>query len=81
MKYLVVLLVVFVGVWVWRSNRIATNKDKLNAKTPKKPWWRARTAASICRKLRRWPHQVLICGRNCGFAVPSIGSLALKIAE
>ena len=28
MKYLLVLLVVFVGVWVWRSNRIAINKDK-----------------------------------------------------
>ena len=28
MKYLVVLLVVFVGVWVWRSNRIAINKNK-----------------------------------------------------
>ena len=28
MKYLIVLIVVFVGVWVWRSNRIAINKDK-----------------------------------------------------
>jgi hypothetical protein len=88
MKYLVVLLVVFVGVWVWRNNRIATNKDKqenfereAERQTLKKPWWRVPIAAFICRKSRRWPRQVRICAHKYGFAARNIDSLAQKAAE
>lgn len=28
MKYLLVFAVVFIGVWMWRNNRIAETKDK-----------------------------------------------------
>ena len=28
MKYLIVLIVVFVGVWVWRSSRITARKER-----------------------------------------------------
>lgn len=37
MKYLLVLIVVMVGVWIWRANRAAERADETRRDPPRKP--------------------------------------------
>lgn len=67
MKYLVVLLVVFVGVWVWRSNRIAANKDK---------------QANFARETEHQNAQkTMVACAHCGIHVPQIEALAAPSSD
>jgi uncharacterized protein len=67
MKYLVVLLVVFVGVWVWRSNRIAIGKDK---------------EESVERETERQnAKKTMVACAHCGIHLPQIEALAAPSAD
>ena len=67
MKYLLVLLVVLVGVWVWRSNRIAINKDKQE---------NAEREAE-----RQNAKKTMVACAHCGIHLPQIEALAAPSAD
>jgi uncharacterized protein len=68
MKYLLVLVVVFVGVWMWRNNRIAAtqNKEQQQARATK----------------RQESQQIMVSCAHCGLhllqteALPGPGGVA-----
>ena len=67
MKYLIVLIVVFVGVWVWRSNRIAINKDKQE---------------NFEREAeRQQAKKTMVACAHCGVHLPQIEALAAPSAD
>ncbi len=61
MKYLLVLVVVFVGVWMWRNNRIAATQDKQQQKT---------RAAN-----RQDNQQIMVSCAHCGLHLPQTEAL------
>jgi uncharacterized protein len=67
MKYLLVLLVVFVGVWVWRSNRIAVNKNKQENSEREAERQKAKKTMVACA--------------YCGVHLPQIEALAAPSAD
>lgn len=67
MKYLVMLLVVFVGVWVWRSNLIAISKDKQEDKEREAERQQAKKTMVACA--------------YCGVHLPQIEALAAPSAD
>ena len=67
MKYLVVLLVVFVGVWVWRNNRISIAKDR---------------QANTGREAERQQSlKTMVACAHCGLHLPQIEALAAPSAD
>jgi uncharacterized protein len=67
MKYLVVLIVVFVGVWLWRSNRIADRKDKKE---------------NFEREAERQNTQkIIVSCAHCGLHLPQQEALAAPSAD
>lgn len=61
MKYLLVLVVVFVGVWMWRNNRMAATQDRQQKK--------ARAAD------REAGQQVMVACAHCGLHIPQTEAL------
>ena len=61
MKYLLVLVVVFIGIWMWRNNRIAATQDKQQQKT------RATH--------RRENQQIMVSCAHCGLHLPQTEAL------
>jgi uncharacterized protein len=70
MKYLVVLLVVFVGVWVWRSNRIAISKE---SKENQENFEREAE--------RQQAKKTMVACAHCGVHLPQIEALAAPSAD
>jgi uncharacterized protein len=71
MKYLIVLLVVFVGVWVWRSNRIAiskTNRENVEREAERE-------------KERQQSLKTMVACAHCGVHLPQIEALAAPSAD
>ena len=67
MKYLIVLIVVFVGVWLWRNDRIATNKDKQE---------------NVERETERQnAKKIMVSCAYCGIHLPQIEALAAPSAD
>lgn len=66
MKYLIVLIVIFVGVWVWRSNRIAANKDKQESFEREVE----------LEKERQNAKKTMVACAHCGIHLPQIEALA-----
>jgi uncharacterized protein len=67
MKYLIVLLVVFVGVWVWRSNRMAiskTNRENVEREAE-----------------RQQAQKTMVACAHCGIHLPQIEALAAPSAD
>lgn len=62
MKYLLVLVVVFVGVWMWRHNRIASTQDK------KQDAERETTRAQT--------QQIMVSCAHCGLHLPQTEALS-----
>lgn len=67
MKYLVVLIVVFVGVWVWRNNRLAGHKDQQENIDREAERQKAKTNMVACA--------------HCGVHLPQIEALAAPSAD
>jgi uncharacterized protein len=67
MKYLIVLVVIFVGVWVWRSNRITINKDKKESYEREAERQNAKKNMVACA--------------HCGIHLPQIEALAAPSAD
>lgn len=71
MKYLLVLLVVLVAVWVWRHNRaIESDKDTEEA-SPSRPQRNAPPASAA-------PAPMLAC-RHCGVHLPAGDAVSGKL--
>lgn len=70
MKYLIVLIVVFVGVWVWRSNRIAIGKE---SKEKKESFEREAE--------RQQAKKTMVACAHCGVHLPQIEALAAPSAD
>jgi uncharacterized protein len=67
MKYLIVLIVVFVGVWVWRSNRMAINKTNIE---------------NVEREAERQQSlKTMVACAHCGVHLPQIEALAAPSAD
>jgi uncharacterized protein len=67
MKYLIVLIVVFVGVWVWRSSRIASRKERED---------------SFQREAERQnAKKTMVACAHCGIHLPQIEALAAPSAD
>jgi uncharacterized protein len=67
MKYLIVLVVIFVGVWVWRSNRISVNKAKND---------------NIERESERQQvKKTIVACAHCGVHLPQVEALAAPSAD
>ena len=67
MKYLIVLIVVFVGVWVWRSNRMAiskTHRENVERETE-----------------RQNAKKTMVACAHCGIHLPQIEALAASSAD
>ncbi len=67
MKYLIVLIVVFVGVWVWRSNRIAISK--VNRENVEREAERQQSL------------KTMVACAHCGLHLPQIEALAAPSAD
>jgi uncharacterized protein len=67
MKYLIVVIVVFVGVWVWRSNRMAINKTNRE---------------NFEREAERQQSlKTMVACAHCGIHLPQIEALAAPSAD
>ena len=67
MKYLIVLVVIFVGVWVWRSSRIAARKELDD---------------SIQRETERQSAQkTIVSCAHCGLHLPQQEALAAPSSD
>jgi uncharacterized protein len=67
MKYLLVLLVVFIGVWVWRSNRMALSKSNNE---------------NVEREAERQQAlKTMVACAHCGLHLPQIEALAAPSAD
>ena len=62
MKYLLVLVVVFVAVWMWRNNRVADQQNRTDDKK------RETTRAST--------QQTMVACAHCGLHLPQTEALA-----
>jgi uncharacterized protein len=67
MKYLIVLVVIFVGVWVWRSNRIADRKELQDGFEREAERQNAKKTIVACA--------------HCGIHLPQIEALAAPSAD
>ena len=63
MKYLLVLLIAFVVIWIWKSNRRADISEKANATARKKP------------NKKMAPTEIVACD-VCGVHLPRAEALA-----
>lgn len=67
MKYLLVLAVVFVGVWMWRNNRINDQTTKRGGSSPSK-------GADATQ-------QIMVSCAHCGLHLPQTEALAAPGAD
>ena len=63
MKYLLVLVIAFVVIWIWKSNRRVDISEKANAKPPKK------------QNQKMMPTEIVACD-VCGVHLPRAEALA-----
>ena len=63
MKYLLVLVIAFVVIWIWKSNRRVDISEKANAKPPKK------------QNQKMVPTEIVACD-VCGLHLPRAEALA-----
>ena len=61
MKYLLVFVVVFIGIWMWRHNRIAATQDKKQQ--------------SDREKTRTQTQQTMVSCAHCGLHLPQTEAL------
>lgn len=67
MKYLIVLVVVFLGVWLWRKNRLSEHAEK--------------QAQFEQEADRQQAKKTMVACANCGVHLPQIEALAAPSAD